>query len=303
MHLLDTRINFRDLDKRKILTISLVEREFFSIVTNRLRELIPRGDFTFIDDVRKLKINEISREFDVLILIVPQVLRFHYWNLVEVLNGEYNFAKILEIDQAFTVNDNFLAVTCTQPICLDGVFIDLFGPMKAAEGEFLYRIVKDVVQSHFRLTGKSANILEIGSYHGKSTACLAQAAKVSKSGNIFAVDKKLDQEFYANIKKYDLLQYVKPVEMPSQQAAARWAKAELSAEQNIHLLFIDGDHTYKGFAEDFDAWAGFVVSGGWILFHDYGLPGVIEGVYEKVVKSPNFTQFGITETIFTARKK
>jgi len=302
MHLFDTRINFRDLDKRKILIISLVERETYNIVTNRLQELIPRGDFTFIDDVRKLKLEEMSRKFNALILIVPQVLRFHYWNLVEILNGEYNFAKIIEIDKAYTVNDNFLAVNCTQPIYLDGVFIDLFGPMKAAEGEFLYRTVKDILQSHFRLTGKSANIVEIGSYHGKSTACLVQAAKVSKSGNIFAVDKKLDQEFYANIKKYDLLQYVKPVEMPSQQAAAMWAKGELSADKDIHLLFIDGDHTYKGLVEDFDAWEKFVVSGGWILFHDYGLPGVIEGVYEKVIKSPNFTQYGITETIFTVRK-
>jgi len=303
MHLFDTRVNFRHLHQRRILVIALIDKEVTEVIFSRLKELIPRGDFTVIYDVNKLKIEELPSGFEALILLVPQILKFFYWELTEILNEKYKFHYIIEIDKSYSFNDNFLKINCTQPINLEGRIIDLFGPMKAAEGEFLYRIAQEVLQSHFQAAGQPANIVEIGSYHGKSTACFAQAVKTVKSGNLFAVDKKLDQMFYANMKKYDLLQYVKPVEAPSKNAAVEWAKGTLSADKNIHLLFIDGDHTYQGLAEDFDAWERFVVPGGWILFHDYGLPGVVEGVYQKVVKSPRFTQFGITETIFTVKKQ
>ncbi len=37
----------------------------------------------------------------------------------------------------------------------------------------------------------------------------------------------------------------------------------------IHLLFIDGDHGYKGVKADVEKWQGFIPVGGVILFHDY----------------------------------
>jgi hypothetical protein len=39
-------------------------------------------------------------------------------------------------------------------------------------------------------------------------------------------------------------------------------------EGNISLLWIDGDHSYKGVKSDFDYWAPYLIDGGIIAFHD-----------------------------------
>ena len=38
----------------------------------------------------------------------------------------------------------------------------------------------------------------------------------------------------------------------------------------IHVLFVDGDHTYDGVMADIQNWVNRVVKGGYIAFHDYG---------------------------------
>lgn len=52
----------------------------------------------------------------------------------------------------------------------------------------------------------------------------------------------------------------------------------------IHVLFIDGDHSYDGVKTDIDSWFPFMSSYGVMLFHDYdeSSPGVIRAVSEFV---------------------
>ncbi|MDY7000284.1 MAG: class I SAM-dependent methyltransferase [Thermodesulfobacteriota bacterium] len=130
-------------------------------------------------------------------------------------------------------------------------------------------------------------IVEIGSYMGKSTCWLAHGSKKVQREKIHAIDhfqgspehqeggiassEEIKHEgttynkFLENIKSVDLDDYVNPVPLSSLEAVKTWDK-------KIRLLFIDGEHTYEGVKNDFEAWSKFVVPAGIIAFHDYGNP-------------------------------
>ena len=55
----------------------------------------------------------------------------------------------------------------------------------------------------------------------------------------------------------------------------------------IHLLFIDGDHSYEAVKADIEKWTPFVPFGGVVLFHDYdepACPGVKQAVDELMIE-------------------
>ena len=67
----------------------------------------------------------------------------------------------------------------------------------------------------------------------------------------------------------------------------------------IHMLFVDGDHTYEGVSNDIFGWAPKVWHGGYMAFHDYGhygKPGFehVNGVKEAV---DEFVKIGIWEHV------
>jgi MMP 1-O-methyltransferase len=126
-------------------------------------------------------------------------------------------------------------------------------------------------------------IVEIGSFMGKSTCWLAAGAMNRKEVKVNAVDhfkgspehqagkvaecKELVEKgstfdvFMANIKSAKVAQYVNPLVGASEEVARTWTKP-------ISLLFIDGDHSYDASKRDFEMWSPFVATGGIIAFHD-----------------------------------
>jgi len=128
-------------------------------------------------------------------------------------------------------------------------------------------------------------IVEIGSFKGKSTCWLAYGAKLAGREKVTAIDSftgspehqpgadcsdpDLDElgstfsRFEENLRKMDLYDYVAPIVATSHDAAKDWHRP-------IRLLFIDGDHSYEGSKEDFKLWAPHVVPGGLIALHDIG---------------------------------
>jgi predicted O-methyltransferase YrrM len=131
-------------------------------------------------------------------------------------------------------------------------------------------------------------IVEIGSYVGKSTIALAKGiASSGRSQVVWAIDphegvisltqqqKATYQTFLKNIKKAGIDELVSPLVMTSQQASKRWKKY-------IKLLFIDGLHDYQNVQSDIAYWSPYVVRGGVIAFHD-GFCGQ-RGVEQAIVK-------------------
>ena len=120
-------------------------------------------------------------------------------------------------------------------------------------------------------------ILEIGSFMGKSTVLLSRAAeRAHGTPKIVAVDpltqpsetdpnipnhRPSRDDFYSNLKAAGVDEHVEFHEMLSHKLAQQWSRS-------IRLLWIDGDHTWKGAVSDFDNFAPHLTPGGIIALHD-----------------------------------
>lgn len=138
-------------------------------------------------------------------------------------------------------------------------------------------------------------IVEIGSYTGKSTCFLAEAA----TELVYAIDlwdlhlsgeKKKGRR---NKHKYDIkfnsvqawttfmqrtatFNNVIPVKAPSLSIANVWARP-------IGLLFIDGAHDYWSVSSDYLGFESFIRRGGWLAMHDATPGSKVDKVIEDVV--------------------
>ena len=128
--------------------------------------------------------------------------------------------------------------------------------------------------------------LEIGSYCGKSTLYLAAACK-EKSGILFSIDHHRGSEeqqpgeeyfdpelfdartgridtfdrFRTTIENAKIEDTVVPIVCRSEVAAREWATP-------LSLVFIDGGHAFETVLTDYTAWAGHILSGGYLMVHD-----------------------------------
>jgi predicted O-methyltransferase YrrM len=143
----------------------------------------------------------------------------------------------------------------------------------------------------------SGEILEIGTFRGRSTIVLSMAAGLSDSNHLVAVDpfilegsKPEDNSgqpsardlLEANLQKAGVSDRVEFHETYSQALGETW-------DRPIRLLWIDGDHSYEGAKADFDTFAPFLVEAGIIAFHDALHPHECVRVYrEDVVESLHF---------------
>ena len=121
------------------------------------------------------------------------------------------------------------------------------------------------------------DVVEIGSYRGRSTISLAHGLQKSDNAEnlVYAIESHQsfvgihggefgpdDREaFYKNVVGSGLAQRIALINLPSENAARAWDK-------QIGLLFIDGDHRYEAVALDAKLWCPALVRGGLVIFDD-----------------------------------
>lgn len=182
---------------------------------------------------------------------------------------------------------------------------DVDGFLLPNEQQFLYEHAKKA----------TLPILEIGSFKGKSTVCLAKGSKDGNNVKVYAVDPHTGAEaerklpefqgkptmtypiFKENIKKKHVDDVVVPIVKFSEEAAKGWT-------QPLGMVWVDGDHSYEMASLDFKLWSKHLVSGGLIAFHDSTNPefGVEKMIRDHILPSPLFTGFSIADGIFYAYK-
>ena len=171
------------------------------------------------------------------------------------------------------------------------------------EGELLYRLAKECI-------GKGV-IVEIGSWKGYSTICLAKGSLVGECVKVYAIDPHIGSEvhrkmygvvdtypeFIKNITKLNVGNIVVPMVMTSKQVEEQWS------DLPIELLWIDGDH--EAVDVDFDIWYSHVIDGGIIALHDTTMwPSKVpyKVAIEKLYKSGDFVDVKRVMSITYAKK-
>ena len=142
-------------------------------------------------------------------------------------------------------------------------------------------------------------IVEIGSFKGKSTVALASVAKHYGLGSVVSIDPHTSpsetdpdlagqpssfDDFLANIRAAGVEQQVEIHREFSQRVANGW-------QRPIRMLWIDGDHTYKGAKQDFDLFHPFLVERATIALHDTlnrHFEGPIRVFVEDILRSDRF---------------
>lgn len=157
----------------------------------------------------------------------------------------------------------------------------------------------------------AGEILEIGSFKGKSTIILAKSALLSGPAIINAVDpmtapSETDpdlrgqpssfEDFTRNIADHDVSDAIRFHKTFSYELAKMW-------ETSLRLLWIDGDHTYAGTKLDFDGFAPHLADKGIVAIHDtlHEFEGGARVFLESVLRSPNFGACGFCGSIAWAQ--
>ncbi|MBU1183435.1 MAG: class I SAM-dependent methyltransferase [Pseudomonadota bacterium] len=162
--------------------------------------------------------------------------------------------------------------------------------------------------------------LEIGSYCGKSAIYLGTACR-EKNGVLFSIDHHSGSEeqqpgeeyfdpelfdyvswrintlekFRKTLEKAGLEETVVPIVARSDVVARMWASP-------LHLVFIDGGHSYETALTDYNCWAKHIVSGGYLLIHDIFSDPAKGGqapyrVYNHALESNLFKELPMTKTL------
>ena len=156
-------------------------------------------------------------------------------------------------------------------------------------------------------TGRGA-IVELGSWRGRSTICLALGSKEGSGVPVIAVDRHMDKtfvDFQENIRRAGVADLVRPIRATSDEAFTEFG-------ERIELIFIDASHKYDDVRRDFDQWVPLVVEGGTVAMHDTTWEGSKLVSEESIYRSrhfkdvrfvPSSTTVGVKVASVTARDR
>jgi len=152
------------------------------------------------------------------------------------------------------------------------------GGVSTKEAVYLYETAKKC---------QNGVIVEIGSWYGKSTACLGLGSKAGHGVKVYAVDphtgspdqrsyKKINtiEPFKKNMKNVGLESIVEAVVATSEEAAKNWTRP-------VELVFVDANYQdYKETKNDFFRWLKFLTEDGIYALHNTvpSISGILEGI-------------------------
>jgi predicted O-methyltransferase YrrM len=163
---------------------------------------------------------------------------------------------------------------------------EINGWLTRREGRFLFEAARAVPAG--------GTIVEIGSFFGRSTVCLARGGLAGQRPAILAIDPQLGSPrhasllacddphpfFLANLERAGVRSLVTPKKTTSVAAAA-------DCTAPIDLLFIDGSHELEQVRADFQHWFPKLRPGGCIAFHDSWHMGGVRRLTSELLRAPS----------------
>ena len=145
-------------------------------------------------------------------------------------------------------------------------------------------------------------IVEIGSFRGRSTLCMAEGVKGRRATPIIAVDPHVygtEAELRENLGHFGMGEVVRLIVAPSVKAAVTWTGP-------VRIVFVDGHHEKASVEADVDAWLPFLDPGGFLVLHDSTdlspFAGPAEVANERIRRGPVFDAIGTVGGMTWARR-
>lgn len=166
------------------------------------------------------------------------------------------------------------------------------GWLSIHEGQFLHKAALLVKK-------EKAEIVEIGSFQGKSTIYLAKTGQ-----QVYAIDPhegKLDygtkipstlSAFRKHIHEFNVEHYVSLIRKTSKASVKNW-------NEKIKLLFIDCLHDEKNAGFDYQKWSQFLIDGGIVAMHDSfcGWDGAQTVALKHIILNNRYYEVGVVGSI------
>jgi hypothetical protein len=135
------------------------------------------------------------------------------------------------------------------------------------------------------------NVVEIGSWKGRSTIALGLGVKARGNGSVAAIDPHTGSRelieiygpvdtygsFLSNIERAGVADVVVPIRKTSHHARMT------VEEKSVHVLFVDGSHEYEDVRQDIDDWVTALADGARVSFNDPSACGVYRALRERVL--------------------
>jgi predicted O-methyltransferase YrrM len=151
----------------------------------------------------------------------------------------------------------------------------------------------------------NAWIVEIGSYHGRSTLVIALAIAASvRPLRLMAIDPHAGYAFSDGRDTYEsLLSTLRAHQVEGIVDVVRARSLDVALRRPVGMVFIDGLHDYASVSADYAHVAPHVIEGGLIVFHDYRLefPGVVDVVNELLTEDAH-ALVGYADSLIALRR-
>ena len=129
-----------------------------------------------------------------------------------------------------------------------------------------------------------ARVINIGAQSGCSTIAMLRGGRDIEDFYLYSIDirpQPEEMEYALDCGLADPQRFGQ-ICQDSKVVGQHWS-------EDIHLVFIDGDHSYDGCMGDIEAWEPHIVEDGYLVFHDYGYanPSVTQAVddwFEEAVR-------------------
>lgn len=174
---------------------------------------------------------------------------------------------------------------------------EIDGWLSVDEAWILYTLSKRVP--------KPQQIVEIGSFKGKSTIPIARGTLLGSKTKIHSIDiheglegisdSTLD-DFKKNLEENNVLSQVDIYKNYSTVVGESWDRGK------IGLLFIDASHEYEDVSDDYFTWKKHLGSGSFVIFHDANMHGPNKLIREIISNDSDLGALGYMDSLFVFKK-